>query len=78
MSREQTTIRLPSELKEQLQREADQWALENSEKYKDVNKAKNMYIRFALDELKNPKCDSPFARRLHSQCNTCKQQQTRR
>lgn len=78
MNREQTTIRLPAELKEQVQKEADQWARDNSKNYKDINKARNMYIRFALEEIKNPKCASPFAHRLRNQCNTCKQQQTQR
>ena len=53
MTREQTTIRLPAELKEQVQKEADQWARDNSKNYKDINKARNMYIRFALEETQS-------------------------
>lgn len=73
MNREQTTIRLPAELKEQLQQEADKWASDNASRYKDSNRAKRLFIQSAIKELKDSKCDSLFARRLRNLCNSHKQ-----
>lgn len=51
MEREQTTIRLPAELKEKLQQEAQEFVDRRPGQFKDVELAKRIHIRYALGEI---------------------------
>lgn len=69
MEREQTTIRLPAELKELLQQEAEKWADKKTSQPEIRKNLIKAYMHFATKELSSPKCNSQFVRRIYTLYN---------
>lgn len=67
--KELTTTKIPPELLEQIKREAQEWTDRNCERFKNIEHAKRLYIRYAIQEIIHNCSNYSFAHCLRNSCS---------